>query len=179
MKMKTVFVILVVSMFLILSATVCTQSKLYENAPVPKIAVTVNGKMIDCVVGLIAWDGAEYHCEDTFKTLLKEGSDFEIPYIEIGKTAVISFKSYPPFQLTIADVLIDENGNQIYSDKLSEDIPVELKDGKYSFEIKKNMASALSSTYVENKIDIRGFRVIASWGQNECEYAFVMRTDAF
>ena len=67
----------------------------------------------------------------------------------------------------------------MYSDKLSEDIPVELKDGKYSFEIKKNMASALSSTYVENKTDIRGFRVIASWGQNECENAFIMRTDAF
>ena len=114
MKMKTVFVMLVVSMFLILSATVRTQSKLYETAPAPKIEVTVNGKMIDYVVVLIAWDGAKYNCEDTFKTLLKEGSGFEIPYIEIGKTAVISFKSYPPSKITISDVLIDKNGNHVF-----------------------------------------------------------------
>ena len=179
MKMKTVFFMLIVSMFLIVSATVRTQSKPYKTAPAPKIKVTVNGKIIDYVVGLKEWNGAEYYSEDTFKTILKEGSGFEIPYIEIGKTAVISFMSYPPSQLTISDVLIDKNGNQIYSDKEIMNIPAELKDGKCSFEIKKNMASALSSTYVENKTDIRGFSVIASWGQNKCEYAFIIRTDAF
>jgi hypothetical protein len=24
---------------------------------------------------------------------------------------------------------------------------------------------------------LRGFRMIASWGQNECEYAFIIKTD--
>ena len=40
------------------------------------------------------------------------------------------------------------------------------------------MASGLSSYYVEGKTDLRGFRMIATWGENECEYAFIIRTDS-
>lgn len=32
--------------------------------------------------------------------------------------------------------------------------------------------------YVKNKTDIRGIRMIASWGENKCEYAFIIKTDA-
>jgi hypothetical protein len=37
--------------------------------------------------------------------------------------------------------------------------------------------SGLSSYYVEGKTDIRGFRMIATGGENECEYAFIITTD--
>jgi hypothetical protein len=75
------------------------------------------------------------------------------------------------------DHLIDEKGNNIYADKVTINIPLDLKNGKGTFEIKKHMAAALSSYYVEGKINIRGFRMIATWGENECEYAFIIRTD--
>lgn len=68
---------------------------------------------------------------------------------------------------------------KIYSNREIINIPVELKGDKCSFEIKKHFASALSSFYVENKIDIRGFRINASWGENECEYAFIIRARGF
>ena len=145
----------------------------------PKLTITIGDKELEYVIAKNKWDGAIYDREDTFKSILKKDPGVEIQYIEIGKTAVIGFKNYPPSQFTISDILIDKNGNQIYSSKVIISIPVELKDGKCSFEIKKNWASALSSTYVENKIDIRGFRMIASWGENECEYAFIIKTDSF
>jgi hypothetical protein len=142
-----------------------------------KLTITVGEKQLDYIVAKNKWNGAMYDREDTFQTILKKDSKSEIPYIEIGNTAIISFMNNPPSKFTIKDILIDENGNQIYSDKLIIDIPVELKDGKASFEIEKHLASGLSSYYVEGKTDIRGFRMIATWGENECEYAFIIRTD--
>lgn len=156
----------------------CTSQETSNTSEPPELFITIGDKELEYVIGKNKWNGVVYDRQDTFKTILKEGSSNEIPYIEISKTAVITFKSHPPALLTISDVLIDKSGNQIYPDKLSEDIPVELKDGMCSFEIKNNMASALSSFYVESKTDIRGFRIIASWGENECEYAFIIRTDA-
>jgi len=145
----------------------------------PELTITIGDKEIEYVVAKNKWHNAVYDREDTFKSILKEGNEEELPYVDIGKTAVISFKDSPPKEFVIYDILIDKNGNQIYSNMKEISIPIEKKSGSYSFEIKKNMASGLSSTYVENKKDIRGFRMIATWGKDECEYAFVIRTDAY
>ncbi|MCB2291349.1 hypothetical protein LGK97_16605 [Clostridium sp. CS001] len=145
----------------------------------PKLSITISEKQLEYVVGENKWNGSIYNREGTFQTILKKGSKNEIPYIEIGNTATISFTNNPPEKFTISDILIDENGNQRYSNKEIINIPVELKDGMGSFEIKKHLASGLSSYYVEGKTDIRGFRMIATWEENECEYAFIIRTDSF
>lgn len=155
----------------------CTLRKSPQEPP--KITITIGNTEVDYVSLKNKWNGAIYDREDSFKTILKEGSGIEIPYIEIGKTAVINFKNYPPDKFTISDILIDKNGNQMYTNKEIISIPVKLKNGKCSFQIKKHFASALSSIHVENKTDIRGFRMIATWGQNECEYAFIIRADGF
>lgn len=141
----------------------------------PELIITIGEKQLDYVVGKNIWNGSIYDREDTFQTILKNKS--EISYIEIGSTSKISFKSNPPSKVIMWDHLIDEKGNNIYSDKVTINIPLDLKNGKGSFEIKKHMASALSSYYVEGKIDIRGFRMIATWGENECEYAFIIKTN--
>jgi len=143
----------------------------------PAIKITIGDKQIDYVSAKNEWNRAKYDREDTFKSILKKGT--EIPYIKPGSTATISFMNNPPREFTISDILIDEKGNQRYTNKEIINIPVELKNGKASFEIKKHMASGLSSYYSESKTDIRGFRMIAKWGENECEYAFIIRSDAF
>ena len=155
----------------------CSTTKSTQEPP--KLTITIGEMQLDYIVAKNKWNGAIYDREGTFQTILKKGSKIEIPYIEIGNTATISFTNNPPIKFTIKDILIDEHGNQRYSDKEIINIPVELKDGKVSFNIKKHFASALSSYYVEGKTDIRGFRVIATWGENECEYAFIIRTDSF
>ncbi len=155
----------------------CASTKSPEEPP--KLTIAIGDKQLDYVVAKNQWNDAKYDREDTFKTILKKGSESEIPYIEIGNTATISFANNPPSKFTISDVLIDKNGNQIYSDKEIINIPIKLKNGKGSFEIKKHLASGLSSYYLEDKTDIRGFRMIATWGENECEYTFIIRTDSF
>ena len=163
----------------------CTSTKSPQEPPKspqepPKLTITIGEKQLDYTIERNQWNDTEYDREeDTFKTILKKGSESEISYIEIGKTATISFTNNPPSKFTISDILIDENGNQRYTDKEIINFPIELKGGKGSFEIKKHWASALSSYYVVGKTDIRGFRMTANWGENECEYAFIIRTDSF
>lgn len=143
----------------------------------PNIKITIGDKELEYVVGKNKWNGAVYDREDTFKTIFKKYTASELPYIELGSTARIKFTKNPPSKITISDILIDENGNQIYTDKEIINIPVTLKNGEASFEINMHFASGLSSYYVEDKIVIRGFRIIATWGRNECEYAFIIRTE--
>ena len=144
------------------------------NAEPPDILISIDNKEIEYVSAKNKWDGSVYDREDTFVTILKEKRD--IPIIKNGSIAEITFKSNPPDEFKIMDILIDEEGRQIYADKEIINIPVELIGGKCSFEIEKHLASSLSSYYEPEKKDIRGFRMIASWGENECEYAFVIKT---
>jgi hypothetical protein len=168
-----------ITLVLLMSILVIEYVKTKPIQEPPKLIITIGDKQLDYIVAKNKWNGGKYDREDTFKTILKKGSKSEISYIEIGNIATITFTNKFPKKFTIKDILIDENGNQSYSDKEIRNIPVELKDGKVSFKIEKHFASALSSNYIEGKTDIRGFRMIATWGENECEYAFIIRTDSF
>ena len=171
---KLLFILILVIVMTILFIG-CVANK-FSQVP-PELTITIGDKQLDYIVAKNKWNGAIYDREDTFKTILKDSSDNEIPYIKISSIAKINFFNNPPSELIISDILIDENGNQLYSDKEIISIPIELKNGIGLFEIKNHWASGLSSYFVEGKTNIRGFRLIATWGQNECEYAFIIRTD--
>lgn len=89
---------------------------------------------------------------------------------------MINFKDNTPDKFAISDILIDKNGNKKYLTPIISN-SFELKDGKCSFEIKRNIEIGLDSYYVPNMTYFRGFRMTASWGENECEYAFIIKTD--
>jgi len=172
----------IIALVLVVSILIAGYTLTRSPQEPPQVKITIGDKKIDYIIGINYWNGAVYDRNDTFKTILKKHSKSEIPYIEIGEIVTIRFTNNPPSKITILDILIDEKGNQLFSDKEIINIPIELKSGKCSFKIDKHFASALSSYYVEGKTDIRGFRMIASWGgkwQNECEYGFIIRTDAF
>jgi hypothetical protein len=173
-KLKSTFILIIIVCILLLVYFYVSVKPPQEP---PDITIIINDKQIEYVVGKNEWNGAKYDREDTFKTILKNESDGELPYIELGSTAEVKFSKNPPSKITISDIYIDDSGNQIYTDKEIINIPVKLKNGKASFEINMHYASGLSSYYVEDKIVIRGFRIVASWGNNECEYAFIIRTD--
>ena len=75
-----------------------------------EISITIGDKELEYVIAKNKWNGAIYDREDTFKTIFKKGSVDEIPYINIGKTIVITFLNYPPSQVTISDILINKYG---------------------------------------------------------------------
>lgn len=107
---------------------------------------------------------------------MKETPEAEIPLIVFGETAVIDFKNLTPDKFTSNDILIESEGNMMYTSREIQSIPVEFKKGKVSFEIKLHPASLLSSFYIKDRTDLRGFRMTAAWRENECEYAFIIKT---
>ena len=162
--------------FMLIFALVLAGCSLNSMQEPPEISIHIGDKEIEYVSAKNKWNGSVYDREDTFITILKEQKD--IPVFENGSVAEITFINNRPDEFIVMDMLINEDGNQIYTDKEIKNIPVESNDGKYSFEIDYHFASALSSFYEPGKTDIRGFRMIASWGENECEYAFVIKTYA-
>lgn len=166
---KTIFLLVLI---IVLTFFIAGCSKAMKEPTA--ISVSVDNKEIEYVSAKNKWNGSVYDREDTFVTILKEQKD--IPVFKNSNIAEITFKSNPPDEFKIMDILIDENGRQIYTDKEIVNIPVQLINGKCSFEIEKHFASSLSSYYEPEKKDIRGFRMIASWGENECEYAFIIKT---
>lgn len=167
---KTIFIFALV---LILTSVLmgCSSNSMQEP---PELTITVGDKEIEYISAKNKWNGNIYDREDTFVTILKEQKD--IPIFENGSIVEIAFERNSPDKFAVMDILIDENGRQIYTDKENKNIPVELNNGKYSFKIEKHFASFLSSYYEPDKKDIRGFRMVASWEENECEYAFVIKT---
>ena len=160
--------------FMLIFALMLAGCSLNSMQEPPEISIHIGDKEIEYVSAKNKWDGSVYDREDTFIIILKEQN--EIPVFENGSIAEIVFSNNPPDEFMVMDILINEDGNQIYTDKEIKNIPVESNDGKYSFDIEYHFASSLSSFYEPGKTDIRGFRMIASWGENECEYAFVVRT---
>ena len=160
--------------FMLIFALMLAGCSLNSMQEPPEISIHIGDKEIEYVSAKNKWNGSVYDREDTFITILKEQN--EIPVFENGSIAEIVFSNNPPDEFMVMDILINEDGNQIYTDKEIKNIPVESNDGKYSFDIEYHFASSFSSFYEPGKTDIRGFRMIASWGENECEYAFVVRT---
>jgi hypothetical protein len=65
---------------------------------------------------------------------------------------------------------------------LREDIttPITFSNRKGTFELDMHPAVFLSSNsedYLPGKT-MRGFKLTCSWGDNQCEYGFIIRTDA-
>lgn len=167
---KTIFLLtLIFTLTIVLMG--CSTNSMQEP---PEISITIGDKEIEYISAKNKWDGSIYDREDTFVTILKNQKD--IPIIENGSIVEVAFQSNSPDEFKVFDILIDENGQQIYTDKEIKSIPVVLAGGKYVFNIETHFASSLSSYYESNKKDIRGFRMIASWGENESEYAFVIKS---
>lgn len=168
--MRNIIICMIIVLFANTVMAGCVYKKSYQEPP--ELSINIGDKQVQYIVAKNHWNGSIYDREDTFKTIMKKESGIEVPSIEIGNNVEVSFKANPPDKFTVSDISIDEKGKQIYTDKEIKIIPVELKDNKCSFKIGEHFASALSSTYEENKVDIRGYRMTATWGENECEYAF-------
>lgn len=161
-----------------LTFTSCSYNK--KTAAPPKILITSEDKEIPYVVGLNQWNGSIYDREDTFQTIIKKDSGIKVPYIQLGKTIQMDFKGIKPDKLVLKDYILKENGIPKYTEKLINEVPVKLVDGKVTFKLDVHMAAMLSSNSkdYEPGNTIRGFKLTCNWGNNECEYGFIIASDA-
>lgn len=141
----------------------------------PEISITVDGRSVNYVIGKNIWNGSIFDRLDNFQLIMKE--KYEIIYVPIGKEFTIDFNGTSPDSIDVIDEVIDTSGNVMFNN-FGQDTPVEINKGKTSFILKKHPAILLSSNTetFENGV-IRGFRVISKWGDNQCEYTFVIKTE--
>lgn len=174
MKKTTVLIFVIAICSLLISG--CTA----KNMPTepPDIHISIDEKSVNSGWSIIKWDGTVYEKSDQLTNFIQDSKEPEISYFEIGKLVEISFSVNPPDKILITSTLLTEGGGQLYTDKEILNIATDYKNGNCKFEIPMHPASALSSLALEGKTDIQGYRILASWGENECEYVFVIRTDS-
>jgi hypothetical protein len=188
------YYLLLISLLIVLFFTACSYNKRITAPPEnsatevnkvtltnpPEILITAGDKEIPYVAGLNQWNGAIYDREDTFQTILKKDSGIEVSYIQLGESIQIEFKGNPPDKLKLRDYILKEDGIPKYTGKEVNQIPVKLVGEKINFKLEVHMAAMLSSNSkdYEPGNTIRGFKLTCSWGENECEYGFIIQTDA-
>ncbi|MDF2544290.1 MAG: hypothetical protein K0S47_4008 [Herbinix sp.] len=160
-----------------------TMDKEYPKEP-PEIIMSIRGRRMDYITQKISWDGkdnSEYH---SMKVL--EQTDSFLPtyvlnsivYDEISPEVVLDFGNHIPDTIQVYDAILDENGGFMYGKdmELLRDIKI-LDRSKVSFDLVQHMALLFSSnleTY--QKVWRRLFRVVCTWGDNQCEYSMVINT---
>ena len=87
---------------------------------------------------------------------------------------------FTPDKISVADYLLDAKGAQRYTNReIVKITPAKIRNGQYSFILKKHMASALSNVIHKGTKDYRGFLVTARAGNFKKTYAFVLKTEGF
>ena len=105
----------------------------------------------------------------------------ELPYIKNGETITIKFNGHVPNSVTLTEYILNKNGERKYtSDGMVYDINFGIFNHAANFTIKKNYATALSSSTLDymRGNTIKGYKLVCAWGNNECEYSFIIRGDA-
>ena len=146
----------------------------------PQIVITVGKVNVDSVVGLIRWNASVYNREDTYRAIMKGKTRTELPYIQLNEEIQIDFKGAAPDTVELRDYILNADGSIKYTEKEINIIPIKFKDKQCSFTLAPNPAAFLSSdtSDYEPGATIRLFRLTCKWGENECEYAFIIRSDA-
>ena len=146
----------------------------------PQIVVCAGAIALATETGLNVWNGAEYDRMDTFQILAQQKGEW--PRIPLGTNITMKIEGAQPDAYRLIDYVITEDGEYKYhSDVEPEPIALSYDGEAYHFDLPENWTVGFSSNSedYEPGRTIRGFRFECSWGENACEYAFILRTDAF
>jgi len=161
----------------------CAVGALSPPTEPPAIEVQYGDSAIEWVVGKNKWNGSAYGREDHFRLIMTDTVIEELPYIRNGESISIKINGNIPSSVVLAEHLITENGDKIFA--ILQGKPYDFCFGASSrtgvFTIEPNGAIAFSSStaYYFPGALIKGYTLVCTWGGNECEYAFVIRGDAF
>ena len=147
----------------------------------PALAIQFGNTEIEWVVGKQIWSGNYYDREDNFKRIMSGTVAKDLPYVANGENISIKIDGNIPDSVELSEYLLRESGDQKYN---IGGMPYDFSFGVLSrvgiFDIKPNWATVLSSSTADYfpGNTIKGYRLICTWGNNRCEYAFVVRGDA-
>ncbi len=148
-----------------------------DNAP--PLTIECDSQNIPYNIGLNEWNGSKYDREDVLVSLSKDNN--QIPYFELGKRIYISFEpEKAPDKIVLYDYILKEDGRPKYTDKETSEVTFEFINNEATFILNENLSAMLSSNSkdYEKGAVLRGFKLVCNWGKNECEYGFLIKTDA-
>ena len=146
----------------------------------PEIAVTVGEDECSYAMakaGEVARDGVTYDAETMFPQIACMHAP--VYTAALGESVAFSFRDQPADSATIADYVLNRDGSIKYAAPVAP-VPLVLKDGEGSFVLRPDPAACLSSDsadYLPGAV-LRGFLLTCRWGEEEYQYAFLLRTDA-
>jgi len=151
-----------------------------EKEKPPKIRITAGNKEIDYAYEIKKWHGENNEEENSFSSIMKNDSEFEILNIKLGTVIKIRFSRAIPDTYELKDYILNEKGDVKFSEQTVQTIPMNLNSKTGSFVLKENWAASLSSDSDDYKPGavLRGFKLTCEWNENKYIYMFMVKTDA-
>ncbi len=179
--LKRIIIVTTVMSAMVLTACLATNKIEVPDEP-PEITIKSGSTEIFYVVGKNIWNGSIYDREDNFIAQKERIFNRDMPYIKNGAKISVSFGRHKPHSIVLSEIILDEHG----SAKWRTDEHVKTYELSFpplgstgTFTIEPNYATTLSSHSADHEAGntIKGYRMVCSWGKNECEYAFVILGD--
>ncbi|MDR1184778.1 MAG: hypothetical protein LBK67_08280 [Coriobacteriales bacterium] len=183
MKRPTLFLLFL--LFLLATGLLIALSGCNPSEP-PKPKITAGDSELPYVIGLNKWNGSAYDKEDNFILIMRDNPATDMPYVASGETISIEFDGKMPDSVKLTDHILRSDGthtfavekaNGTHTFAVERTIDIDFSKGKGSFILDENRSASLGSSDDMFDASIRGFRLVCSWGDNECEYAFIIRSD--
>lgn len=172
----TTAIILVVA----LSVGFAMNRSVAANEP-SSITIQSGNTEIPYVVDKNKWGNAIYDHIDGFETILSDITVSQLVHVQNGEDITIRFHDTAPDSATLSEFILNNDGTQKYRmQDMTYEIHFDNAEHTGKFTIEPNYIT-LASSYLEDYEPgntIKGYRLICSWGNNECEYSFVIRGDA-
>lgn len=140
------------------------------NEP-PEVTITADGQEIDYFVSKNKWNGNIYDRLGAYQYAFMQNPDMNnLPVIPSNATINIDFGDYRPDKISVFyDYLEITDKTTPHLNMINEMAPRKMNNGKqYSFTFYPNESAVFSDIIVG-----RVYKITVSFGDNECEYAFV------
>ena len=180
-KAPVILVVMAVALVGLLSLGLSINRTMPPSEP-PEIAVRGAGQDIPWAMGKNSWNNADYDREDLLVQLMDEHSRDSLPVVHNGQAVTIKFQGSAPRSWTLTEYILRDNGAPKYNlsghKEYALRFPFLSRAGR--FKIESNWATAFSSSSLDYLAGntLKGYRLVCHWGENSCEYAFILRGDA-
>jgi hypothetical protein len=159
-------------------------------SPFPTIPIQIQGTNsegtydIDWSCGWNQYKGAVTDRDDPIKWMMKDKAIEDLVYLRDGDTIQITFpEGTAPEEVKLTEFLLNPDGSKKFrysADNPGKELEFTLTDGDCTFTLEGNAATFFSSNSEDYKPGnvIKGYYLLCNWGHDECEFAFVIRSDA-
>jgi len=162
-----------------------------QNAPYPKIEITANGAKIPYYALPHRWDGVSYDRPGAFRHVFEKNPEMSgLAEVRTGDTITVDFKGNIPDSVAVEYEFLTVPYYPLTENTASIIDPIKLdfksQEGRYSFTVDEMDSVWAKWLFTQHEGGVfseylhyiagRVYKITASWGDDECEYAFVVKS---